>query len=214
MNIHDILNALNLGEAKDWEFKSAKGGIPGSLWETYSAMTNTDGGVIVLGISEKDGAFIVQGLDDPKKSMQDFWNLANNKGKISINLLSNQDVSIEQIDGKSVLVVRVPWATRTQRPVFVGQNPLEGTFRRYNEGDYRCSQDEVGRMLADQSEQPADSLILPHFGLDDLDKRVWSSTGTDSPLALPPIRGSIKMIEDFWKCSAVGDEIVATARKE
>lgn len=168
MNVQDIQNALNLGEDKDWEFKSAKGGLPGSLWETYSAMANTDGGAIVLGIKQKDGNFTVQGVDDPQKLMQDFWNLANNKGKISLNLLTNQDVSVEQINSESVLVIRVPRATRTQRPVFVGQNPLDGTFRRYNEGDYRCSQDEVGRMLADQSEQPADSVILPHFGLDDL----------------------------------------------
>jgi ATP-dependent DNA helicase RecG len=53
--------------------------------------------------------------------------------------------------------------------VFIGQNPLDGTYRRYNEGDYRCSPNEVGRMLADQSEQPADSVIVEHFDLDDLD---------------------------------------------
>ena len=171
MKIQDILNALDLGEDKDWEFKSAKGGLPGSLWETYSAMANTDGGVIVLGVKQKDGNFWVHGLDDPQKIEQDFWNLVNNKGKVSVNLLSNHDVTISQITGKPVLVIRVPRATRSQRPVYVGQNPLDGTYRRYNEGDYRCSQDEVGRMLADQSEQSADSVILHRFSLDDLHKK-------------------------------------------
>lgn len=169
MDTSAILAALSLGEEKDWEFKAARGGLPGSVWETYSAMANTDGGVVVLGIAQKDGRFVVEGVPDAPKMKQDFWNLVNNRGKVSTNLLANDDVTIETLDGLPVIVVRIPRATRRQRPVYVGQNPIDGTFRRYQEGDYKCSPDEVGRMLADQSEDPADALILDHFGLADLD---------------------------------------------
>lgn len=170
IDVSQILTAISVGEDSDWEFKSAKGGLPRSLWETYSAMANTDGGTIVLGVKEKDGQFTVQGLDDAQKQMQDFWNQSNDRGKVSLNLLENQDVAIREVGGKQVLVIAVPRASRQQRPVFVGMNPLHGTFRRYNEGDYKCNQDEVGRMLADQSEQPADSAILENFSIDDLDE--------------------------------------------
>lgn len=172
MNEQDILTALDLGEDKDWEFKSARGGLPASLWESYSALANTDGGAIVLGVNENEvGEFEIQGLDKPAKIAKQFWDTINNRGKISVNLLTNDDVKILSINDKSILVVRVPRASRRQRPVFIGTNPLEGTYRRYNEGDYRCGREEVGRMLADQSEQPADSLILKRFTLDDLDKK-------------------------------------------
>lgn len=171
MNASDILAAVNAGEDKDWEFKSAKGGTPGSLWETYSAMANTDGGVIVLGVKEHDGDFEVQGLDDPAKTEKDFWTTINNRGKVSVNLLAGGDVRIVPVSGTSVLAVQVPRANRRQRPVFVGQNPLEGTYRRYSDGDYLCSREEVGRMLADQADQPADCEILIGFRLEDLDKR-------------------------------------------
>lgn len=170
MNANDILAAVNAGEDKDWEFKSAKGGLPGSMWETYSAMANTDGGVIVLGVRENDGDFDVHGLDDPTRTERDFWATVNNRGKVSANLLSNSDVRIVPVDSKPVLVVQVPRATRRQRPIFVGQNPLEGTYRRYSDGDYLCSRDEVGRMLADQAEEPADCEILTGFRIEDLDK--------------------------------------------
>jgi ATP-dependent DNA helicase RecG len=171
MNASDILAAVSAGEDKDWEFKAARGGLPGSLWETYSAMANTDGGVIVLGVKETDGDFEVQGLNDPARMEKDFWATINNRGKVSVNLLANGDVRIVSVDGDPVLVVQVPRASRRQRPVFVGQNPLDGTYRRYSDGDYLCSRDEVGRMLADQAEQPADCEILSGFGIEDLDKR-------------------------------------------
>lgn len=49
-----------LGEYREnnqLEAKKAKGGFPGSFWETYSAFANTDGGIILLGVGGKDGKY-------------------------------------------------------------------------------------------------------------------------------------------------------------
>ncbi|QQZ29820.1 transcriptional regulator [Thiothrix subterranea] len=162
-------------EGADVEYKSAKGGLPSTLWETYSGFANTGGGTLYLGITQTDADSLdIHGLPiaAAEKLRTDFWNTLNNRGKVSINLLSNGDVSLIPLPDASKVVIRihVPPASRTQKPVYIGQNPLFGTYRRYHEGDYRCSEDEVRRMFADQSSEPADSRILQHFGWNDLDK--------------------------------------------
>ncbi len=163
----NLIETLGLQEDHDLEFKSAKGGLPASLWETYSALANTDGGTILLGV-ENDGK--VSGLGDAGAMRKQFWDAVNNKGKVSINLLVDADVSEHHVGDKAVLSIHVPRADRRQRPVFIGQNPLTGTYRRNFEGDYHCSQQEVGRMLADRVDEPADAMILAGFGLADLDE--------------------------------------------
>lgn len=168
MDSQDILSAIGQGEAFDWEFKSAAENLPVSVWETYAAMANTDGGTIVLGIKEAGGTFTVGGVRNVAHTLKTFWDTVNNRGKVSVNLLSDRDVSVHALDGKTLVVIQVPRAGRRQRPVFLNQNPLTGTYRRNYEGDYRCPDDVVRRMLSDQSEEPADALLLPHFGLDDL----------------------------------------------
>ena len=164
-----ILAALALGEDEDWEFKSARGGVPRSLWESVSAMANTRGGVVVLGVVQHDEHFVVQGLPSPARARQQVLDLANSRDKISANPFSPDDVRLAEVTGEQVLALHVHRADRRQRPVYVGPNPLTGTFRRGGEGDYHCNDFEVGRMFADRDEEPPDSRILEHFGLDDLD---------------------------------------------
>lgn len=160
---------LPAAEGNDTEFKSARGGLPGSFWETYSAMANTQGGTIVLGVAERDGQFVREGVPDAAQLRTVLWNQLNDRQKISRNLLVDADVRTMSAEDRQYVVVRVPPAARRERPVYIGANPLTGTYRRAEEGDYRCSEEEVRRMLADQADVPADARIIEHFGQEDFD---------------------------------------------
>ena len=148
MNSQEILAAVAAGESQDWEFKSAKGGFPANVWETYAAMANTDGGTIVLGVGEANGEFSVEGLRNPEQALKTCWDTVNNRGKVSVNLLATEAARLMPIDGKQVLVIQVPRADRRQRPVFVGLNPLDGTLRRNYEGAVsECRNPSLQRMF-------------------------------------------------------------------
>ena len=138
-----------------------------SLWETYSAFANCDGGVIILGVKEnKDGSWAVTGLENSAKLQKDFWDTVNNRNKVSVNLLTDGDVEAFEESGNVILVIHVPKAKREQKPVYINGNMFNGTFRRNWEGDYHCNRSEVLAMLRDQPEETADMKVLPDMPLD------------------------------------------------
>lgn len=71
----ETLNKLNLCEDYERECKLANGGLPESIWETYSSFANTNGGTILLGIREHRDSFTIEGLTDKQiiKYQKDFW---------------------------------------------------------------------------------------------------------------------------------------------
>ena len=166
-SIHEII------ENEELEFKGAKGGFPGSFWETYSAFANTNGGVIILGIKEKPDGLKSDNLthEDVDKLQKGLWAGLGNRNTINQNLLTNDDVKHLTVENSHLLIVRVPRASRDQRPVHVGHDPYSGTYRRGYEGDFKCTRSEVQRMFADADlTRTTDKRILSGFTIDDIDK--------------------------------------------
>ena len=170
----DLLKDFNIDsfrEGNRFEAKLAKGGIPKSLWETYSSFANTDGGLILLGVKEnKDHSFTVEGVENPEHMEKLFWDNVNNKKVVSINILNNSDVEVKEINGKYILSIIVPRADRIYRPVFLGTDMFIGTFRRNGEGDYLCTRDEVGSIYRDAGHISQDCKIIKEVSLDSLCK--------------------------------------------
>ena len=161
MATFDLKSLNNYREHKQLEAKSAKGGFPNSLWETYSAFANSDGGVILIGVKEtKDGNLLPESGADAEKLRKDFWNMVNNRQKISANIVTDRMVTVENVDGNDILVVRVPRAERSARPIYVGLDPKSGTYRRNHDGDYHCSIEEVSLMFRDASAVTQDAKAL------------------------------------------------------
>ena len=164
-----------LAEACDLECKAAqgregKGELPDDFWKSYSAMANADGGVILLGVQEKPrGRFKALGLGDIERVRKALWDNLHNRKQISVNLLSEADVESIEVDGKTVLRIRVPRATRQLRPVHVGSNPFGGTYLRRYEGDYAVDEEVVRRLLAERVEDSRDERVLKGFDFSDLD---------------------------------------------
>lgn len=76
--IIDIKNLAKYEKNNRIEAKRARGA--NSIWKTYSAFTNTEGGVILLGVDEQeDYTLIATGVENAHNMMTDLWNILNNK---------------------------------------------------------------------------------------------------------------------------------------
>lgn len=144
----DLLNIEKYKENNQIEAKKATGGLPESIWETYSAFANTIGGVILLGVEEyPDKSLHPVDLPDPEWLVMDFWDNIENPSKVSLNILNEKDVTIHNINGSHIIVINVPEALPKQKPIYIGDNIISGTYRRDGDGDYRCNFGEILDML-------------------------------------------------------------------
>ena len=165
----------SLRESHDIECKAAQGQdgngeVPKDFWESYSAMANTDGGSIFLGVQEKDNQFKCIGIKNLDKVTKELVDTANNRSKVSVNLIENADIIRQQQEGVTIIQVKVRRATRKERPVYLKNTPMGNSYRRRHEADQRMNDDEVKRMLADQQHDSLDHRVLKGFDLSDLDQ--------------------------------------------
>lgn len=166
----DFANLEIYRENNRIEAKKAQGGLPHSIWETYSAFANSFGGILLLGVIEgADKRFVSVPLPSPERLVSEFWEMINDRTKVSANILSEQDVQIVESGGNRIVVIRIPRAGRHERPVYIGTDPFSGSYFRDGEGDYRCSPDEVRSMLRDRADEPQDAMVLEEFSTDCLD---------------------------------------------
>ncbi len=142
----DFENLSKYREDNRIEAKKATGGLPESIWETYSAFANAEGGIILLGVIENEDKSL-QAIDliDPESLVMDFWEMVNDPAIASSNILTSDCVTIENIGGKRIVAIRVPKAREKDRPVYVYNDPVQGAYFRMGESDVRLKDAQTGR---------------------------------------------------------------------
>ena len=144
-NISDILKQE---EGLHLEFKASKKNLSDSLFETYSAFANTDGGDIYLGISN-DSPHKIVGVDNPKQQVANFIKAVQNKSKCSCNLISDKDVELIETNDGNVIRIHVKKAPLPERPVYIN-GILDQSYLRLGEADQRMSKNQILSFLEDK----------------------------------------------------------------
>lgn len=166
----DFNEYLHAKENQKLEFKSANGGLPASIYETYCSFANTFGGIIVLGVKEGKTENEIVGVREPQALKKDFFNAISDKNKISICLGGDELWKEIPIGEKRIVEIQVPEAPKEAKPVYLNHNPLYSYIRR-GDGDFLASEAERKSMELDSFSSKSD-MRANEFGItfDDLNK--------------------------------------------
>lgn len=170
----DLLQELAaLDESDRIEAKQARQ-IDRSIMETVCAFANEPGlggGYLLLGVTRDmqdlfSNAYRVEGIDDPEKLQSD---LASQCASI-FNRPLRPRVSVETLNGKTVVVVFVPEAARTEKPIFIQNLGLpRGAFRRVGPTDQEGTEDDLVALYSGHQLDTFDAALLPDTDLSDID---------------------------------------------
>jgi ATP-dependent DNA helicase RecG len=171
----DLLSELNASdESPRIEAKRARE-LGKSVMETVIALANEPGlggGYLLLGVNwalddKGDTRYWAEGVPDPDKVQQ---NLASQCAS-TLNTVLRPEVAVERVDGKTLIVVFVPEADASQKPVYLQATGLpKGAFRRVGSTDQRCVDEDLWVLRG--ASQPAfgpDMAPLADARMDDLD---------------------------------------------
>lgn len=161
----------NLHESQRLEFKDASGGLPNDLWETYSAMANTEGGEIVLGVHEDKATrtFSIVGVADPQWIISTFWSNVRDRSRVERDVMLSDGVRTQAVQGKELVIIEVPKADRGDKPVRVYDKKAKAfvAWVRKHEGDFRASDDDL-RLMSYDNVPGADRRPIETLGVDAL----------------------------------------------
>lgn len=134
-----------LKEGVNIEFKEAATKIPEAFYETYSSFSNTEGGVIYLGVKE-GSTNTIAGVANAPQLRTSLISALHSKEKVSYCTIRDEDIRILDFDGKKVIEVAVPEAPTEVKPIYIKGN-LSLSYERVGDGDFLLKEEAIASLL-------------------------------------------------------------------
>jgi ATP-dependent DNA helicase RecG len=151
-----IINLIQNGESEILEFKESKGEWK-EIIKTISAFANTRGGAVLVGISNKGE---ISGVRIGKRTIEDL----TNKIKENTDPKIFPGISVEKIDGESVILIKVEESV--SKPLFA----FDRTYKRVGKSTVRATSEEIRKMALKGKKVYWDGLICEEATLKDIDE--------------------------------------------
>ncbi|MBV9452133.1 MAG: putative DNA binding domain-containing protein [Streptosporangiaceae bacterium] len=189
MNLGEIIAGLRAAgiEFEDVEAKRAAGGVPESLASTLAAFANARGGLIILGLDERQG-FAATGVPDAAATRNAVVSTAREK------LTPPPTLSVEVVpfEGVNLVVTEVEPLPPAQRPCYVTARGLYGgAYVRVGDGDQRLTPYEIDRMRENAGQPHWDDEPVVEASVQDLNRDSFSRLIENARRRSPRVFGNV-----------------------
>lgn len=161
MTIEYVKDIISQGEGTTIEFKDSRGGLPDSFYESAVSLSNTDGGVILLGVD--DGGVIMGLTVEECKHMQKDLVTALNTPKCVWPSIYVQPFTMTLPEG-SIVVCQVPVSSQVHQyktDIFIREEDADIIITN--------NQQKIGDLYLRKRNCFTETAIYPHLTKNDLD---------------------------------------------
>lgn len=152
------------------EAKACAGGLSASIWDSVSAFANTNGGLLILGLSESDGFMPADGFRIDEVIAQFMSGCSqSNPEAAKVSPIPPFDLKRDEYKGKPLLLIKIPELAQEMKPCYVKSKGLiGGSFKRIDDRDERLSSVEVYELKNTMIPSPADRELVDEAAIEDL----------------------------------------------
>ena len=160
MKTEYIINKIRQGEGINIEFKESKTTLPKDFYETAVSFSNTDGGIILLGV-EDSGKIVGVETSAVKQIIADLATTLNSPDCVSPSIYANPIPLM--IEEHNIIVVQIP----SSSSVHTYKNR---TYIRIGDADIDISDkaEKINDLRFQKSNKFTESEICQHLSMDDL----------------------------------------------
>jgi ATP-dependent DNA helicase RecG len=172
MNLDEVIAGLRVAgaEFEDVEAKRAAGGVPESLASTLVAFANARGGLVILGLDERQG-FAASGVPDAAATRNAVVSTAREK----LTPPPTMSVEIAPFEGVNLVVAEVEPLPPAQRPCYVTTKGLYGgSYVRVGDSDQRMTPYEIDRLRESAGQPRWDDEPVVQATMQDLNRDSFS----------------------------------------
>lgn len=174
------------------EVKECAHGLSKDVWESVSAFANTEGGELILGLSERDGFVPVTDFAIDRVCDQFVSGIGDGGVPGLLTNAPTYQVRRVEVDDSVVLVVRIDELEASQKPCYITARGIQGgSFKRLDDKDVRLTPNELYALQSATVVDLSDRALVEGATPSDLDPAVCEAVFARARLLTPrSLRGT------------------------